>query len=109
MKQLIDLTISNEQSTIDFAPKDTITEVVQNVRNIFRLVRGTVPYMRGIGLDSRRIDLPLDKAIMLTQMDIVNQLRKYEPRAKIKTFNWKNSDFTNGQLVCKLSILIYGV
>ncbi len=109
-KKLITLQLDDETTpSIDFAPIDIIQEVTQNIRNIFRLTKGTVPYQRGIGLDERRVDLPIEKAIMLTQMELVEQLRKYEPRAKIKKFDWRSSDFVNGRLVCKLSFLIYGV
>lgn len=106
MKQLIELNLFDDTPMIDFAPSSVVKEVMQNVRNIFRLTQGTVPYQRGIGLDDRRIDLPVMNAIMLTQMELVEQLRRYEPRARIKKFNWRDSDFVNGQLKCKLSILI---
>lgn len=103
---LTEIDLSVRANHIDFAPKDIISEVVQNVRNIYRLSKGTVPYQRDIGIDERIIDLPIEKAIMLTQLEFVKQLKKFEPRAKINKFDWKNSDFLNGQLNCKLTIFI---
>ena len=98
-----DIEISTEPRQIDFAPPSTFHEIVQNVNNIFNQIKGTIPYQRDLGIDSRVIDLPIDKAIMILQLDFVKQIKKYEPRVKVKEFNWSQTDIINGILKVKVT------
>lgn len=102
----IDLSKQDKHNHINFAPKDTLSEVIQNIQNIVLLTKGSVPYQRDIGLDENAIDLPIDKAVMLFKMELSKQIKKFEPRAKVIKFNWSDSDLTNGYLKVKVTISI---
>ena len=90
--------IFSDRYSINFAPSSVLEEIIQNVRNIFQQIKGTIPYQRDLGIDEDIIDLPTENAIMIYQIDAIKQIKKYEPRAKIRGFNWKGSDVVNGNL-----------
>jgi phage baseplate assembly protein W len=90
--------------SINFAPNSVLEEILQNVRNIFQQVKGTIPYQRDMGIDESIIDLPTENAIMIYQIDIIKQIKKFEPRAKVKKFNWKGSDIVKGNLNLVITI-----
>ncbi|TXI91893.1 MAG: hypothetical protein E6Q33_09010 [Neisseriales bacterium] len=100
----IQIDIFSEKHFINFAPNSVFEEIVQNVRNIFQQIKGTIPYQRDMGSDENIIDLPSENAIMIYQIDTLKQLKKYEPRAKIRSFNWKGSDIVNGNLKLVVTI-----
>lgn len=87
-----------DKPKINFAPESVLEEIIQNVQNIFRQIKGTIPYQRDMGMDEGIIDLPTDNAIMIYQIDVIKQLKKFEPRVVIKSFNWSGSDKVNGNL-----------
>lgn len=91
---------------INFAPATILEEIAQNVVNISVLTKGEVPYQRYIGFNPDIIDQPTTKAMMMYQVDLAEQLDKFEPRAEIRSFDWNKSDFTNGYLKVKLTIFI---
>lgn len=70
---------------INYAPKNTIEEVVTNVGMLLRVYKEEQPLNRDFSFDS---DL-LDKNINVVENRIMSQLleifRKYEPRALLKT------------------------
>lgn len=70
---------------INYAPKNTIEEVVTNVGMLLRVYKEEQPLNRDFSFDS---DL-LDKNINAVENRIMSQLleifRKYEPRAILKT------------------------
>lgn len=105
METIVDVDYA-QTMTINFAPKSVIEEILQNVENIFRISRGEVPYQRDLGLDPDLIDLPTDSYIIRYQQDVIKQLRKFEPRVKVKRFTWSESDFMNGYLKVKVTIFI---
>lgn len=103
------LTINIDQETkptVNFAPESTLDEIIQNVQNIFKQVKGTIPYQRDMGFDEDIIDLPVQSAIMLYQISMLKQVKRYEPRVQIKGFDWSGSDLVNGNLNLKLIIYI---
>ena len=70
---------------INYAPKNTIEEVVTNVGMLLRVYKEEQPLNRDFSFDS---DL-IDKNITVVENKIMSQLleifRKYEPRALLKT------------------------
>ena len=70
---------------INYAPKNTIEEVVTNVGMLLRVYKEKQPLNRDFSFDS---DL-IDKNITVVENRIMAQLletfRKYEPRALLKT------------------------
>lgn len=79
-----DITASN--IPIDFAPSSEINEVIQNVRTIISTRKGTVPLDRDFGLDWSFIDKPINIATAQASKQVIQQVRRYEPRAKILSF-----------------------
>lgn len=68
---------------VDFFPASTLEEIMQNVKTIMATPKGTVPLDRNFGLDWSFIDKPLQLAQALMSSQAVEQINKYEPRAKI--------------------------
>ena len=70
---------------INYAPKNTVEEVVTNVGMLLRVYKEEQPLNRDFSFDS---DL-IDKNITVVENKIMAQLletfRKYEPRALLKT------------------------
>jgi len=63
-----------------------IVEVLQNVRTLFTTRAGTVPLDRELGIDMSLIDDPLPTARAKLQVEMVQKLKRYEPRARISEF-----------------------
>ena len=106
MQVLIEIGNSN---SIDFAPKTVVDEVVQNIRNIFSQEKYHIPYQRNMGFDESIIDQTMERAVMMFQIDMIKQVKTYEPRAKIKSFKWENGNLMAGDLKVKILIEIYEV
>lgn len=70
---------------INYAPKNTVEEVVTNVGMLLRVYKEEQPLNRDFSFDSNLID----KNITVVENKIMSQLfemfRKYEPRALLKT------------------------
>nr|DAY41990.1 MAG TPA: lysozyme [Caudoviricetes sp.] len=70
---------------INYAPKNTVEEVVTNVGMLLRVYKEEQPLNRDFSFDS---DL-IDKNVTVVENRIMSQLletfRKYEPRALLKT------------------------
>lgn len=101
---IINPVINLLQRQLDLAPSTVEEEVVQNVRMIVTTVRGSVPLYRDFGIDPRVIDAPTQIANARLSTDIIRQVRKYEPRAKITQMSF-NQD-TNGDTVPTISIAV---
>lgn len=71
-------------SGVNFAPATVAEEVLQNILTIVATVKGTVPLDRDFGLDGSVIDKPVNLAQARLTADIVEKVRKYEPRATIR-------------------------
>ena len=69
---------------IDFAPKNVYEEVIQNVRTICTTPKYSVPMDRLFGVDAAMLDRPTPKAMAAIQAEIVQAVRKYEPRCKVR-------------------------
>lgn len=98
--------IGNRNNSIDFAPKTVVDEIVQNVRNIFSQVKRQIPYQRNMGFDENIIDQTVEHVVMMFQIDMIKQVKAYEPRAKIKSFKWDSGNLVTGDLRVKVLIEI---
>ena len=91
--------VSTRDGEITFAPANTVQEVIQNVRMIITTPKGTVPLDREFGIDATVVDKPLPVAQAQLARDIVNAVKKYEPRAKVKRVDFEDgSEAINGVL-----------
>lgn len=99
--------INSVTGKISLAPESVEAEVVQNVRMIITTVRGTVPLFRDFGLDSTIIDSPTLMAQAKISTEIIRQVRKYEPRAKITSLKYDVPEI--GHLRPILTVAVKGV
>lgn len=86
---------------INFAPANELEEIIQNVRCILATQKGTVPLDRAFGLDADIIDTPQPQAQLLYQVAIIDAIETYEPRARVVSVNFKqsNSEAADGILI----------
>ena len=104
---LLNPVINYVTGKISLAPESVEAEVVQNVRMIITTVRGTVPLFRDFGLDSTIIDSPTLMAQAKISTEIIRQVRKYEPRAKITSLKYDVPEI--GHLRPILTVAVKGV
>ena len=74
---------------IDFSPQTLTQEVAQNIRSIITTPKGSVPMFREFGLSENLTDSPVNEAAAKIKAEIIMAVRKYEPRAKIKSINFE--------------------
>lgn len=79
----MDVTVVGTMPEIEIHPGEERLEIIQNVRMILATVKGTVPLDREFGLRTRLVDMPIDRARTLLVREVHEQLRRYEPRAKV--------------------------
>ena len=92
------------QQEINFAPGNVIEEVVQNVRTICSTPKYSVPMDRLFGVDAVVVDRPTPKAMAEIQAEIIQAIRKYEPRCKVKKIMFDG--YLDGKLSVKVRIII---
>lgn len=68
---------------IDFAPGSLIEEVMQNIITICTTAKYSVPMDRELGVDASFLDDPVNIATAKLSGEIVNAVRKFEPRARV--------------------------
>ena len=94
---------------IDFAPKDVLTEIIQNVRTIISTTQFSVPLDRRFGIDGTVIDLPLPVAMARISAEVIRAITEYEPRCRVVSVDFENTEATDaeeGHLQPKVSIAI---
>ena len=96
------LTASAEE--INFAPSTEIEEITQNVRTIITTPKFSVPMDRLFGVDTGFIDRPTPKAMAQIQAEIIQAIRKYEPRCKVKKVTFEGNE--DGKLAVKVRVEI---
>ena len=89
---------------INFAPDSVVEEVVQNVRTICSTSKYSVPMDRLFGVDAAIVDRPTPRAMAAMQAEIIQSVRKYEPRCKVKRVSFDGD--IDGRLNVKVRIEI---
>lgn len=92
------------KTEINFAPKNLIEEVAQNVRIICTTEKYSVPMDRLFGVDTAMLDRPTPKAMAALQAELIQAIRKYEPRCKVRKISFEGD--INGKLTVKVRIAI---
>ena len=92
------------QKEINFAPANLIEEVAQNVRTICATPKYSVPLDRLFGVDAVIVDRPTPKAIAEMQAELVQAIRKFEPRCRVKKISFDGD--LDGKLTAKVRIEI---
>lgn len=101
--------VSNRLDGIDFAPKDVLTEIIQNVRTIISTTQFSVPLDRRFGIDGTVIDLPLPVAMARISAEVIRAITEYEPRCRVVSVDFESTEATyakEGHLLPKVSIAI---
>ena len=101
----MEIDVLARQEEINFAPANIFEEVSQNVRTICTTPKYSVPMDRLFGIDVSMLDRPTPKAMAAIQAEIVQAVRKYEPRCKVKKV-LIDSDI-NGRMNVKVRIEIH--
>ena len=97
------LTISNDDTAINFTPASIAEEVAQNVRFILATRRGTVPLHRAFGVEVSALDSPMSAAPDLLTAGLISAIEQYEPRARVTGVTW-SSDIIAGTLAPTVTI-----
>ena len=92
------------QKEINFAPSNLVEEVAQNVRTICTTSKYSVPMDRLFGVDATVVDRPTPKAVALIQAELIQAIRKYEPRCRVKKVSFDGD--LDGKLIAKVRIEI---
>ena len=100
----MEIDIIASQGEINFAPANLIEEVAQNVRTICSTTKYSVPMDRLFGVNAVMLDRPTPKAIAELQAELVQAIRKYEPRCRVKKINFDGD--IDGKLIAKVRIEI---
>lgn len=101
--------VSARLDGIDFAPKDVLTEIIQNVRTIISTTQFSVPLDRRFGIDGTVIDLPLPVAMARISAEVIRAITEYEPRCRVVSVDFERTEATDaeeGHLPPKVSIAI---
>ena len=98
------LLAANQKPAIDFAPKTTVEEVLQNVRTIISTIKYEIPLDRGFGIDGDVIDMPMQQAQAKLTQEVFRAVRQYEPRAIIESISFTGD--ASGKMVPKVEVSI---
>ncbi|MBR0035331.1 MAG: hypothetical protein IJP54_06615 [Synergistaceae bacterium] len=77
---------------IDFAPQSELTEILQNVLTICTTMKYSVPLDRLLGIEGKFLDEPISKLRAEFQREIVQAVKKYEPRARVSRIDYVGSE-----------------
>lgn len=98
-----DITVVND-NRINFMPENIIQEVLQNVLTICTTVKGSVPLDRDLGVSAVMIDEPVNVVRARISSEIIEAVRKYEPRARISEVNFSGD--MNGKIIPHVKVRI---
>lgn len=90
---------------VDFLPNSVAVEIYQNIKTILATRKGTVPLDRNFGLDWSFVDQPIAIAQAILSTEVINQVKKYEPRAKVIRVGFQDkTGAADGKLKPKVTI-----
>ena len=98
-----DIDIVNDNA-IDFMPESETREVLQNVITICTTLKGSVPMDRDLGLSPKVIDEPVNVAKARISSEIIEAIRKYEPRARVTEVSFTGS--MDGKITPRVKVRI---
>lgn len=93
---------------IEFSPQSTTAEILQNVRTILNTRVGTVPLHRDFGISWDFLDAPMPVAKTLLLSAVIDAVEAFEPRAKVQSVDFDESDAQNGIFKPKVIVSIGG-
>lgn len=68
-------------------------DIRRRLVNLFSTPKGTVPYMRGFGISTEAIDMPIDIAVNVLAADMAEACDEWEPSVRVRavTPDYRNS------------------
>ena len=84
--------VSSSDTSIIYKKQTIVEEVLQNVRIILGTYKTTVPLSRDFAMDISLIDKRVPDVRNEIAAILLDVLKKYEPRAKLKSVEIKNID-----------------
>ena len=96
----------NDNNKINFAPDNILDEVIQNVITICSTPKFSVTLDREFGVEAVFIDEAVNLSKNKYASEIIKAVRKFEPRAKIKSINFIGD--LEGKIYPKIRINING-
>ena len=100
----MEIDVLASKTDFNFAPANLIEEVAQNVRTICTTEKYSVPMDRLFGVDTAMLDSPTPKAMAALQAELIQAIRKYEPRCKVRKISFEGD--INGKLAVKVRIAV---
>jgi len=101
-----DFLVTASNSTIKFGATGN-EEVIQNVWTIISTTKFSVPMDREFGIDSSMLDKPTPVSKSQFTVNVVDAIRKYEPRAVVTGVEF-DGDALTGKLIPKVRFYING-
>ncbi len=100
----MEIEVLASQKEINFAPATLVEEVAQNVRTICATPKYSVPMDRLFGVNAVIVDRPTPRAIAEMQAELIQAIRKFEPRCRVKKVSFDGD--IDGRLTAKVRIEI---
>ena len=94
---------------INYAPKNTVEEVITNVGMLLRVCKEEQPLNRDFSFDSDLIDQNINVVENKIMSQLLEMFRKYEPRAILKTTEIKMTDKHNNDFDIELGIEVINI
>lgn len=104
MSVIIDTT---EKPNLTVLPTTVEEEVIQNLWFLYSSLEYDCPLDRGLGLNAKYIDRPIETAKALATADIYEKTAEYEPRAEIENISF-SADYESGKLKPIVEVAING-
>lgn len=96
--------VTAQSGQVNFAPATVVEEVLQNVKTLLGTTKFSVPLDRELGLKTSLVDRPAPQAQALISADIVQAIRRWEPRAKVEKVTFTGD--SEGRLAPKVQVRI---
>jgi len=88
----MELLVRAEPQAVVIGPESLPEEIIQNVRMILTTPKGSVPLDRDFGLDFTVVDKPTPHALNQIAYEVIQQVNKYEPRARVIGVSWPSAE-----------------
>lgn len=91
------LEIGLSQTVWKLVPSSKAEEIAQNIKCLLLTAKGTCFFYRDFGVSTELLDKPLNVAQQKFLAEVVRQVNRFEPRAKVRSIRWQG-DGADGTL-----------
>ncbi|WP_064590435.1 hypothetical protein [Streptobacillus moniliformis] len=98
--------ISTEDTNINYNPLNEIEDVLRNVSMILRICKEEQPLQRNFAFDSDLIDKNIDVVKNKLSLHLLEEFKKYEPRAFLKSVEIKLKEDNNFDISIGIEVII---